>query len=52
MSCRCIASTLLKDLSTPTKNRVRVGGGAACDQLASPTPIQQRAFELLEVPLR
>jgi hypothetical protein len=44
--------TLLKDLSTLTKNRVRVGGGVAFDQLACPTPIQQRALDLLEVPLR
>jgi hypothetical protein len=44
--------TLLKDLSTLTKNRVRIGGGVAFDELASHTPIQQRAFELLEVPLR
>jgi len=44
--------TLLKDLSTLTKNRVRVGGGVAFDQLTSPTPIQQRAFDLLGVPVR
>jgi hypothetical protein len=44
--------TLLKDPSTLTKNRVRIGGGVAFDQLAGPPPIQRRAFELLEVPLR
>jgi hypothetical protein len=44
--------TLLKDLSTLTKNRVRVAGGAAYEQLTRPTPIQDRALELLEVPLR
>jgi hypothetical protein len=44
--------TLLKDLATLTKNRVRVGGGAAYEQLTRPTPVQDRALELLEVPLR
>lgn len=44
--------TLLKDLATLTRNRVRIAGGASFEQLARPTPLQQRAFELLEVPLR
>jgi hypothetical protein len=44
--------TLLKDLATLTKNRVRVGGSATFEQLARPTPLQQRALDLLGVPLR
>jgi hypothetical protein len=44
--------TLLKDLSTLTKNRVRIAGGASFDQFARPTDLQQRALDLLEVPLR
>jgi hypothetical protein len=31
---------------------VRVGGGAAYAQLTRPTPVQDRALELLGVPLR
>jgi hypothetical protein len=41
--------TLLKDLATLTRNRVRVDGGASFDHLTRPTHLQQRAFELLEV---
>jgi hypothetical protein len=40
--------TLLKDLGTLTKNRMRLGD-STFDQLASPTPLQTRAFELLGV---
>jgi hypothetical protein len=40
--------TLLKDLATLTSNRVRIAG-ARFDQLSRPTPLQQRAFELLGV---
>lgn len=43
--------TLLRDLATLTKNRMRFGE-ATFDQLASPTPLQMRAFELLEVSSR
>lgn len=43
--------TLLKDLATLTRNRMRFGQ-ATFDQLASPTKLQQKAFELLGVPLR
>jgi hypothetical protein len=43
--------TLLKDLGTLTKNRVRLGD-STFDQLASPTPLQARAFELLAVSSR
>jgi transposase len=40
--------TLLADLATLTRNRVRMGG-QAFDMLATPTPVQQRALELLQV---
>lgn len=43
--------TLLEDLETLTKNRMRFGR-ATFDQLASPTPLQTRAFELLNVSWR
>ena len=43
--------TLLQDLQTLTKNRMRFGR-ATFDQLASPTPLQTRAFELLGVSWR
>jgi hypothetical protein len=45
--------TLLADLATLTKNRVRIGGRPNSEfyMLAQPTPIQQRAFQLLEVQL-
>jgi len=44
--------TLMKDLATLSRNRVRVAGGAQFDQLTSPTPLQQRVYELLEVALK
>jgi hypothetical protein len=46
--------TLLADLATLTKNQVRPPGadGATLDILATPTPLQQRAFELLGVSTR
>jgi len=43
--------TLLEDLETLTRNRMRFGR-ATFEQVASPTPLQQRAFELLRVPWR
>ena len=42
--------TLLKELASLTKNTVQLGG-ARFDRLTSPTPLQQRAFDLLGVPL-
>ena len=42
--------TLLRDLATLTRNRVRLGE-ARFHQLTSPTPLQQRVFQLLEVRL-
>lgn len=44
-------ATLLKDLGTLTNNRMRFGD-STFDQLASPTPLQTRAFELLGVSSR
>ncbi|MEX2531009.1 MAG: IS1634 family transposase [Gemmatimonadota bacterium] len=43
--------TLLEDLATLTKNRMRFGR-ATFDQVAQPTPLHKRAFELLGVPWR
>ena len=45
--------TLLRDLATVTKNRVRFGGvtGQRTTMVMSPTPIQRRALDLLEVRL-
>ena len=43
--------TMLDDLATLTKNRVRFGR-ATFEQLASPTPLQTRAFGLLQVSWR
>jgi hypothetical protein len=43
--------TLLEDLATLTKNRMRFGR-ATFDQVAQPTPLQKRAFELLGVSWR
>ena len=43
-------ATLLTELATLTRNRVRLSAGdAAFDALASPTPLQRRALELLQV---
>ena len=46
--------TLLKDLATVTKNRMRFLGAtqATVEMLTRPTPLQQRAFDLLDVRLR
>jgi hypothetical protein len=43
--------TLLADLATLTKNRVqpKAAGSPAFEMLATPTPVQQRAFDLLGV---
>lgn len=51
--------TLLKDLSTIVKNRVHLkmspdddpGSVPEFDTLTTPTPLQRRAFDLLEIPL-
>jgi hypothetical protein len=46
--------TLLRDLATLVKNRVhpKNAGDAQFDVLTTPTPVQQRAFELLEISYR
>ena len=42
--------TLLTDLATLTRNQVRSrAAGAVTVEFASPTPVQQRAFDLLQV---
>jgi hypothetical protein len=45
--------TLITDLATLTRNRVRHGDSASdsFNLLASPTPTQRRALELLGIPL-
>lgn len=45
--------TLMNDLATLTKNTVRMGDtNVTFEQYARPTPLQQRAIDLLEVPVR
>jgi hypothetical protein len=44
--------SLLAHLATLTKNRVRATAAVTFDQLAAPTPLQQRAFDLLGVSCR
>ena len=39
--------TLLHDLATLTRNTVRFGRGTTTELLATPTPLQQRVFDLL-----
>jgi hypothetical protein len=43
--------TLLKDLATVAKNRIqpRATKALSFDKITSPTPIQQKAFDLLGV---
>jgi Transposase DDE domain len=43
--------TLLSDLATIVKNRIepRIAGAASFDQTTRPTPLQQRALDLLQV---
>jgi hypothetical protein len=43
--------TLLRDLATLTKNRVqpKIPGAVPFDMLTTPSPVQQRAFQLLKV---
>ena len=43
--------TLLADLATITKNQMRMGD-QSFEMLTAPTDLQQRAFDLLEVPCR
>jgi hypothetical protein len=39
--------SLLSDLATLTRNQVRFAKGQAMTMLATPTPVQDRAFKLL-----
>jgi hypothetical protein len=43
--------SLLKDLGTITRNKVRVAG-ETFDEVTKPTPLQQRVFDLLQVALK
>ena len=43
--------TLLGHLATLTRNRIVFDGGATIDKLATLTPTQRRAFELIGVPI-
>jgi hypothetical protein len=43
--------TLLADLATLTRNSVRFGDNLPITVLARPTPLQQRAFDLLGIAL-
>ena len=44
-------STLLNHLATLTRNTIKFAGGARIDKLATPTPLQHRAFELIGAPI-
>lgn len=46
--------TLLADLGTIARNRIRprMAGGESFDQITRPTGLQQKAFDLLKIPLR
>src|SRR5208282_2504205 len=43
--------TLLQDLATLTRNTVRLGDSPPTAMLANPTPLQQKVFDKLHVPL-
>ena len=40
-----------RHLATLTRNRIVFDGGASVDKLATPTPTQRRAFELIGAPI-
>ncbi|MGH9030400.1 MAG: IS1634 family transposase [Acidimicrobiales bacterium] len=44
-------SSLLNHLGTLTRNTIVFSGGVRIDKLASPTPLQRRAFELIGAPI-
>ncbi len=44
-------TTLLDELATLTRNTVVFTGGARITKLATPTPLQRRAFELIGAPI-
>jgi hypothetical protein len=45
--CHSLA-TLLEELATRTRNRIRLQAGASFDQLSQPTPTQARALALID----
>ncbi|MGH9002243.1 MAG: IS1634 family transposase [Acidimicrobiia bacterium] len=44
-------ATLLDELATLTRNTIAFPSGARLDKLATPTPLQRRAFELIGAPI-
>lgn len=44
-------ATLLDELATLTRNTIVFTGGARITKLATPTPLQRRAFELIGAPI-
>jgi hypothetical protein len=44
-------ASLLDELATLTRNTVAFTGGVRIDKLATPTPLQHRAFELIGAPI-
>jgi hypothetical protein len=44
-------ATVLDELATLTRNTIVFAGGARITKLATPTPLQRRAFELIGVPI-
>jgi len=44
-------ATLLDELATLTRNTIVFAGGARINKLASPTPLQRQAFELIGKPI-
>ncbi|MGH7746852.1 MAG: IS1634 family transposase, partial [Candidatus Dormibacteria bacterium] len=44
-------ATLLNHLATLTRNTIVFNGGIRIDKLATPTPLQHRAFELIGAPI-
>ncbi|MGH9168872.1 MAG: IS1634 family transposase, partial [Acidimicrobiia bacterium] len=44
-------ATLLDELATLTRNTIAFPGGRRLDKLATPTPLQRRAFELIGAPI-
>ncbi|MDQ1378501.1 MAG: hypothetical protein QOE15_2674, partial [Acidimicrobiaceae bacterium] len=44
-------ASLLDHLATLTRNRIEFTNGHHLDKLATPTPTQRRAFQLLNTPL-
>lgn len=49
MASRYTCGILIADLATLTRNTVRFARGNTFTMLATPTPVQKRAFDLLGV---